>query len=122
MRALLWTVSLVCLALWSLLAFGAAGLLGAAQTSIPGLTEDPLGIGLSFADLTAWLGPVANWAILVIWAIGAIVLLAGTALVSRALRSLSRRDAGPRDYHPGMAPHAPYGRPGLIERLRGRVR
>jgi len=94
MRTLLWTVSCVFLALWSLLAWGAAGLIGTAEAWMPALGEDPLGLGLAAANWMEFLGLAGQGAILVIWALGAGALLIGTALLSRMLRAFGRLAGG----------------------------
>ncbi len=108
MRMLLWTVSLVCLALWSLLAWGAAGLLGAAQGWAPAMADDPLGIWLTAANWADWLGLAGQSVIALIWAIGAIVLLIGTAVLSRGFRALGRLVGGRRDFGRRMPRYASY--------------
>lgn len=122
MRMLLWTISLACLALWSLLAWGATGLIGAAQSWAPALSDDPLGLGLTAANWADWLGLAGQGAILVIWGIGAILLLVGTALLSRALRAVARF-AAERPRFERTIPHSPpYGRSGsFMDRLASRL-
>jgi hypothetical protein len=114
MRMLLWTVSFVCLGLWSLLAWGATGLVGAAQSWFPAFGEDPLSLGFTAANWADWLGLAGQGVILVIWAIGAIAILVGTALLSRGLGAIGRiagaRRASGRSIssYPPYPPYPPY--------------
>ncbi len=108
MRTLLWTVSLIGLALWSLLAWGAAGLLGAAQSLAPALGQDPLGLGFFVTDWVGWLGMAGACAILIIWAIGAFAILAGTVLLSRGMRAIGRIAGGRRRFDRSPR-YLPYG-------------
>jgi hypothetical protein len=126
MKMLLWTASLVCLALWSLLAWGTSGLVGAAQSWAPALGDDPLGVGLTAANFADWLGLAGRGVILVVWAIGAIVLIVGTMFVSRGFRAIGRITRGRRNSHRPMPLHAPYRSSGssmhrLVSRLAPRL-
>jgi hypothetical protein len=110
MRLLLWSASLICLTFWSLLAWGAAGLVGAAQSWVPALGGDPLGLGLTAANWADLLGLAGQGAILVGWAIGALMIVIGTALLSRTLQSVGRFLASRRSHGRSVYRYTPHRR------------
>lgn len=124
MAILLWVAAAVSLALWSVLAWvghslvpAAAGLIAAAPAW---LGVDPATAAL-VTGVTAPLVPVAEGAIVLIWALGALVILAAPLLVRR----VARRAREARDGAAGLAlwwlERRRKGRPRVIEGVPRRV-
>lgn len=96
MRPLLWTASICCLALWSLLAWGASGLIGIASLGLPAEAEFIAGAFAAESWLTK-LSLIGQSALLFIWATGAILLVLATFALSGMLGAAGRLLRGRTD-------------------------
>lgn len=119
MRLMLWTTSFIILALWSLLVWGASGLVGMASLGLPAPAELLPGAFAAESWLTK-LTLIGQGALLFVWALGAIVLMLCTAILSRTLRAAGRLFRGQAGSD--LSGVLPYRRPsGLTRRLASRL-
>ncbi len=89
MRIMLWTTSFLLLALWSLVVWGAAGLVGMASLGLPA-ELDALAGTFAADSWLAKLSLIGQGALIFVWAAGATALLLGTAVLGRTARAAGR--------------------------------
>lgn len=97
MRILILAAAFACFVFWSLLAWGASGLIGFASSSVP------VDLRVATVPVAGWmdmLGMVGQGSILFVWAAGSIVLLLVTAAIIGILRRarLIRLEGRPRSH------------------------
>jgi hypothetical protein len=117
MRFLLWVIAIFCLALWSGLAWAGHAFMGAAAALLP---AEPI-VGTSAADWTLWLAGIGQGAVLLVWALGALAIIAAPLIVGRALSVSKGLMKGFRGSRSGYrSPSGRYGSP-IVARLTERV-
>ncbi len=113
MRRLVWVLGWLAVAVWSLMAWGSYGLLNVfgdvAARNADLVTGNPEGVELISWALGALQG-LGLTAIVVVWALVSLAILAATAVLARVLGAL-RGNASPpafgRGYEPAYPPHRP---------------
>jgi hypothetical protein len=118
MRAMLWAVALCTLGLWSTLAWAGhamlpvvAGWVAGAPTALgaPPAAAEPV------AAFVAWSVPMGEWLVTLLWAAGALLILAAPAVLARAIRAARQAVVATRraqlGWHPASAARARRRRP-----------
>ncbi|HEV2559980.1 MAG TPA: hypothetical protein VGU45_15275 [Microvirga sp.] len=129
MRRLVWVLGWLAVAVWSLVAWGSYGLLNVfgdvAARNADLVTGNPEGVELISWALGALQG-LGLTAIVVVWALVSLVILAATAVLARVLGALRGNAGGPpygRGYEPAYPPHRPRtgGLPFAVQELMRRI-
>lgn len=90
MRIMLWTASLACLALWSLLIWQASGLVSK-ETLGPPSTNAPLAEAFAAESWLIKLNLISQAALSLLWVVVSAILWLGTAVLNSAIRTAGRR-------------------------------
>lgn len=86
MKGLVWIISVIVFAVWSLIAWGAWALVGAAGR-VAAQNADVVPGSPELVEWISWLGgtggEVGGWLVIAIWLLGSIVIFAVTGLVNK---------------------------------------